>query len=246
MGTDRPTSLLAARGSSPAVACGFLLILMFSCGRNVITDTFAPGGSSAIDATAQDIRAEAESTIKVANDGLGLAPELPMWPMIVGQQVRIIDYTTDLIADAKALKSSEAECAKLREKAGQWERFACSLFIVFGGIGLVAAPVVAYFAAPRLAMLIALAGASSIGVGVFLRDWSWTLGLAVGGGVLFLGCVTGYMVYRRYVEDNRDAEGMARLAREALDPAKPDQFREFIAALRKDWPQFNRAMESKP
>lgn len=256
MGMDRPSSsppsLLAVRGISIAV-----LVAVAACSPRVITDVFAPGGSSAITSTTQDIRAEAESTIKIATDGAAIAPEVPAWPMILSSQDRIIGYTVELDGHTKALKASELECAKLREKAGRWEAAAYGLFIIFGGIGLVAAPVLAYFVAPKLGMALALAGATSIGVGMTLRavagffsEWGWAISAGIVGLTIFGLALTGWAWWKRARREDSTADDIAQGIKDVLDESKPGvTVKTLMESIRARLPLIDRALsklEPKP
>lgn len=223
-----------------------LLLTLFisGCGSEPMPNPFA-GGADAIGQTSKDIRHNAERSLILTEAGGRAVPDRPEWNGIAAHQRSILELTDRLDAATKAQRESEkkyaqvlAELERVRSESAKWESWVWTLFVVFGAGGLVAAPVVAYFAAPRLAMLIAVAGVSSIAVGMTMRavsgffaQWGWLIGGGIAALALFGLGVTGWIIYRRAKDDESLADHMARVIAEVRDERTTTNIDDFIAAF---------------
>lgn len=236
---------LARTGLAVAVA----VILLTGCHAvDVVVKPFS-GGATQLADTAGDVRAKADETIAVADQWQAIAPSDDHHARIIGLQGAVVSLTGKLGEQAKGLKESERACdrlreenAKLKDEAEKANRSLWRWLQFLGAAALIGAAVLAYFA-PPLAPLVGIAGASAIAIGSVMLAYGWLINLVMLGVVLLGLIVVGLTTWHKYRIDGRDAEGMAKLARDALNDHKPETVREFFAALRKGWGEFDRAMD---
>jgi hypothetical protein len=225
--------------------------------------------AKAIGNTAQAIRTEAQSITTTARDGANVAPLLPHWLTILENASTILAQTVALdesagrLRDAqgridaleaacaqlksdaaRAIHGKDREIAKLKSDASKWERKAWFAFSIAGGLALVAAGVLAFLGSPKLGMVVALAGGTAIAVGTLMASWSWLVGLVLAGLVVLVGVIAGLTIWQRARGETMSARGMAKMAHATLSDGHEENIREFFAALRGDWKEFDREMRS--